>query len=74
MISVNKLLFNFPILEYRFTRAIFGACQSPYILGGTVRHHMEQYKAIDPEFVEGVNESLYVNDYVSDGDEKLENC
>ena len=35
---------------------------------------MEQYKAIDPEFVEDVNESLYVDDYVSGGDEKLEIC
>ena len=65
---------NSPILEYRFTREVFGAGPSPYILGGTVRHHMEQYKAIDPEFVEDVNESLYVDDYVSGGDEKLEIC
>ena len=35
---------------------------------------MEQYKAIDPEFVEDVNESLCVYDYVSGGDEKLELC
>ena len=70
----NPKELNSPVLEYRFTRAIFGAGPSPYILGGTVRHHMEQYKAIDPEFVEDVNESLYVDDYVSGGDEKLEVC
>ena len=70
----NPKELNSPILEYRFTRAIFGAGPSPYILGGTVRHHMEQYKAIDPEFVEDVNESLYVDDNVSVGDEKLEIC
>ena len=62
---------NSPILEYRFTRAIFGAGPSPYILGGTVRYRMEQYKAIDLEFVEDIKESLYVDDYVSGGDEKL---
>ena len=70
----NPKELNSPVLEYRFTRAIFGAGPSPYILGGTVRHHMEQYKAINPEFVEDVDESLYVDDYVSGGDEKLEIC
>ena len=39
----NPKELNSPILEYRFTRAIFGAGSSSYILGGTVRHHMEQY-------------------------------
>ena len=70
----NPKELDYPILEYRFTRAIFGADPSPYILGGTVRHRMEQYKATDLEFVEDVNESLYVDYYVSGGDEKLEIC
>ena len=70
----NPKELNSPILEYRFTGAIFGAGPSPYKLDGTVKHHLELYKAIDLEFVEDVNESLYVDDYVSGGDEKLEIC
>ena len=70
----NPKELNSPILEYRFTRAISEAGPSPYILGGTVRHHMEQYKAIDPEFVEDVKKSLCVDDYVSGSDDKLEIC
>ena len=53
--------------ELRFTRAIFGAGPSPYILSATIRHHLQKYSDEDAEFVEDVETSLYVDDYISGG-------
>lgn len=49
----------------RFARVIFGVTSSPFILDATLRHHMNSYAATDPELVEGVLKSLYVDDYAS---------
>eukprot|EP00794_Sanderia_malayensis_P005776 gene5776-biopygen4690 len=43
---------NAKIQELRLTRAIFGSAPSPFLLGATIRHHMENYKHEDPEFVD----------------------
>ena len=55
------------IQELRFTRVIFGSGPSPFLLGATIRQHMEQYKAEDPEFVDRVTKSLFVDDMVCGG-------
>ena len=60
------------IEEFRFTRALFGAGPSPYILSATIRHHLERCKKDDREFVEDVQQSLYVDDYLSGGAAKDE--
>ncbi len=62
------------IEEYRFTRVIFGAGPSPYILNATIRHHLEQFKEADPQFVEDIENSLYVDDYISGGSDAEELC
>ena len=36
---------------YCFCRVIFGAGPSPFLLNGTLRHHIEKYAKEDPEFV-----------------------
>ena len=53
--------------ELRFTRAIFGAGPSPFILSATIHHHLNQYK--DKDLVEEVKTSLYVDDYLSGGND-----
>ena len=52
------------IEELRFTRVIFGSGPSPFLLNGTIREHMKKYQAQDPEFVDMVISSLYVDDFV----------
>ena len=47
---------------YRFCRVIFGAGPSPFLLNGTLRHHIEKYEKEDPEFVRKLVESFYVDD------------
>ena len=73
-----------PKLEiYRFTRVMFGAICSPYLLNATVRHHLEKYRDENEKFVDNVIKSLYCDDFVSsfDSDEeafaqysKLKDC
>ena len=51
--------------ELRFTRAIFGAGPSPYILGATVDHHSKKYEDDDRAIVKKILDSLYVDDIIS---------
>eukprot|EP00112_Aurelia_sp_Birch-Aquarium-sp1_P009810 Seg2129.4 transcript_id=Seg2129.4/GoldUCD/mRNA.D3Y31 product="hypothetical protein" protein_id=Seg2129.4/GoldUCD/D3Y31 len=52
------------IKEYRYARVIFGAGPSPFLLCGTVKHHLKKYQDTDPEFVERLEKSLYVDNAV----------
>eukprot|EP00794_Sanderia_malayensis_P007378 gene7378-biopygen5953 len=58
---------NAEIQELRFTRVIFGSGPSPFLLGATIRYHMENYKHEDPEFVDCVTKGLYVDDMACGG-------
>ena len=53
--------------ELRFTRVIFGSGPSPFLLGATIREHINQYKEQDPEFVAAVQNSLFVDDLACGG-------
>eukprot|EP00794_Sanderia_malayensis_P008356 gene8356-biopygen6183 len=59
---------DFEIEEFRFTRAILVAGPSPFILSATVRYHLSKYKEEIKELVQDVDQSLYVDDYISGGD------
>ena len=50
------------IVELRFTRVMFGVTASPFLLNSTIQHHMEQYKSVDPIFVEKFLRSIYIDD------------
>ena len=63
-------LCNRNILEYRFTRVIFGATPSPYILGATLQKHLEGYQSIYPETVQMLRDDAYVDDIQGGGDSK----
>ncbi|XP_065060233.1 uncharacterized protein LOC135687567 [Rhopilema esculentum] len=47
----------------RFSRLVFGLTSSPYVLNATVRHHLENYRQSDNEFVQTVEKSLYIDDF-----------
>eukprot|EP00794_Sanderia_malayensis_P019632 gene19631-biopygen13902 len=51
----------------RFTKVVFGSGASPFLLGATIREHMENYKTEYPEFVSKVLSSLFVDDLVAGG-------
>ena len=56
------------IKEYRFTRAIFGAGPSPYILNATIEKHVSAYNAVYPKTVKALLNDTYVDDIQGGGD------
>ena len=60
------------ILKLRFCRLVFGLRSSPAILGATIQHHLKKHEKQEPEIVEHLKKSLYVDDFVSgaENDEK----
>ena len=53
------------ITELRFTRIVFGASSSPFLLNATIQHHLEQYLRTDLDLVHKLRRSFYVDDFVT---------
>ena len=53
---------------YRFCRVVFGLNASPFLLNGTIRHHLSKFEKEDLVFVRKMLESFYVDDLVSGED------
>ena len=51
----------------RFTRALFGLAPSPFLLGGVIKQHLDACRVTEPECVEEIERSLYVDDLISGG-------
>ncbi len=63
---VKNIFSKEPEIEiYQFCRVIFGAGPSPFLLNATLRYHLAKYEEEDPEFVEKVANSMYIDDLVS---------
>ena len=56
---------NSSVVVYQFCRVVFGLNVSPFLLNGTIRHHLATFAEADPEFVRKMFESFYVDDMVS---------
>ena len=50
------------VIVYRFLRLVFGLTSSPFVLNGTIRHHLSKFLDIDEKFVERFLPDLYVDD------------
>ena len=55
------------VAEYRFTRAIFGATSSPYLLAATLEKHLEQYQNLYSDTVNSLRDDTYVDDIQGGG-------
>ena len=53
------------ILKLRFRQLVFGLRRSPAILAATIQHHLKEHKEREPEIVEHLTKSLYVDDFIS---------
>ena len=56
------------IVENRYTRVIFGATPSPYILGTTIQKHVKQFEEEYPKTTKALLEDTYVDDGQAGGD------
>ena len=51
----------------RFTRVLFGLAPSPFLLAAVIKEHLQRYKMVNPELVEEIERSMYVDDLISGG-------
>ena len=56
------------VTTMRFTRAMFGLVQSPFLLGATLEQHLSSFKQDHQELVEEVTRSESVDDIISGGE------
>ena len=61
----NPLKKNPEITAYRFTRVVFAVTSSPFLLNATVRYHLESHADDDPDLVQKLLRSMYVDDVVT---------
>ena len=57
---------------YRFQCVVFGLCSSPFLLNGTLQHHLFEYFAENSELLLILLKSFYVDDFLSGKDTKSE--
>ena len=56
--DINK---KFPkIITLKFTCVVFGVSSSSFLLNATIKHHVEKYRDVQPEFVKIFARSIYV--------------
>ena len=60
------------VVIYRFLRVVFGITSSPFLLNGTVRHHLSKYLKKKSGVVGQIMDDLYVDDLVSGSNEPEE--
>ena len=51
------------VVTYRFTRVMFGLNCSPFLLNGTLRHHLMKYTETHRDEILKIIRSLYVDDF-----------
>ncbi|XP_057297885.1 uncharacterized protein LOC130628870 [Hydractinia symbiolongicarpus] len=56
------------LIIYRFLRVVFGLTCSPFLLNGTIQHHLETYEIICPEITDVLKDDLYVDDLTTGTD------
>ena len=58
------------VKEYRFTRVIFGATSSPYILGATIEKHIDDHgNGVSETTLSSLKQDTYVDDVQGGGDD-----
>ena len=51
-----------PLATLRFTRSLFGLTSSPFLLGGVIEAHLNNWEEKEPEVVKKIRKELYVDD------------
>ncbi len=56
-----------PLETLRFTRVLFGLAPSPYLLQGVIETHLDTWSESNPDEIEHLRKSMYVDDLLSGG-------
>ena len=78
-ININAVYRNFPrflwlnsikeenpsTVVYRFRTVTFAMGPSPFLINATLGHHLDKYAEKEPELVETLKESIYIDDMAS---------
>ena len=56
------------VVQFRFTRLIFGQRPSPAILGAVISHHIHKHHGGHPELCQSIGRSLNVDDLIAGAD------
>lgn len=60
------------VVVLRFTCALFGLAQSPFLLGGIIKQHLASLREKYPKEVDEIQASLYVDDIIAGGETRAE--
>ena len=60
---------NSKVIAYRFLRVVFGVTCSPFLLHGTIKHHLEKFLLTDRVLVSKLLDDFYVDDLTSGVDD-----
>ncbi len=52
---------------YRFTRALFSLTCLPFLLGGVINQHLDNWEDRYPEIVKALRDGIYVDDLMTGG-------
>ena len=52
------------VIVLRFTHVVFGVNSSPFLLNAVLPYYLSSFQDVDPEFVENIFKSVYVDDLV----------
>ena len=63
---------NSKLIHLRFTRLVFELRPSPAILGAVLSHHLETHRPEEPELVELIETSLYVDDLICGAEDEAQ--
>lgn len=58
------------ISTLRFTRVVFGVSASPFLLNATIHHHIMQHIENQPDLVNQLRQSIYVDDVLTGADDE----
>ena len=56
---------DYNFLVFRFAKVVFGVTSSPFLLNGTIRHHLNKYVAQNLQLIAKLLRDIYVDDVLS---------
>ena len=59
------------LVKLQYTRVVFGVLCSPFLLNATLQDHLEKFHTSNPELVDTLSQSMYVDDVIVGADTRV---